>query len=96
MIIKSVADISGDGSAHTLTSYIGASVQLRWIQISPVSASGTARLGDSDITTSRGIPIPHDGSMFCPFNTDTYDPYISDQIYILFPNGETWSIGYAI
>lgn len=107
MTIPSVLDYTGDGAAHTISSIIGVSGKAAtWFQITYLSGSGTARIGDANIsagvaspyTPGQGIPLPSGAGngQFIPPVAQAFNPYHFDDIYLLVPNGDIVSIGYAI
>lgn len=99
MTIPSVIDYTGDGAAHTISTIIGVSGKsATWFQVTYVSGTGTTRIGDADISTSRGIPVPSgsNNGQFIPPVAQAFNPYHFDDIYLLVPSGDVVSIGYAI
>lgn len=100
----SIADISGDGSVHAVAS----SGFARWIQFSTCTSGATGctantnvvRLGDSSISTSRGIPVPPGGTMFFPPlpqtpGNEARAQYDLSKIYYLVQSGDKLSITYG-
>lgn len=97
--VVTIADISGDGSAHA----IATSGSATWIQfVAPSANSAAVRIGDANITTSRGISIAAGGGMFLPAvtrgpfdnqNSDT--KYSLPATYYLIQSGDKLSITYA-
>jgi hypothetical protein len=58
--IVSIADVTGDGSAHALSV---SAIQARTIDLTaPTTNTGVCRTGDASIGTSRGQPIAAGGS----------------------------------
>lgn len=99
MRIVSVADIAGDGAAHTLSSLLGAAAgeSAKWIQwIAPSANTGTVRIGDSSITTGQGLPIPAGGAMFYPPIAEVAERYTFSNCNYLIPVGSTLSVTYAV
>lgn len=93
--IVTIADISGDGAAHAIGTG-GA----QWIQfIAPSGNSSVVRVGDSSITTSRGVPVAAGGGMFMPTippKSDSIDrSYDLSTIYYLVQSGDKLSIVYS-
>jgi len=93
-----IADISGDGAIHQIAATGGAS----WIQfVAPVSNANAARVGDANITTSRGVPIAAGGALFFPplaadtRNDQTDRRYALSTVYYLVQSGDKLSITYV-
>lgn len=104
--IVTIADISGDGSAHQ----IAASGSARYIQIFSLNGnastnctgntvSGCVRAGDSNISTSRGFVLYPGGSQFFPQSdqlsqTDS-SLYDLSKVYYLAQSGDKITINYV-
>jgi len=95
MQITSVVDFTGDGTAHPLSDYAGI-VAATWFQLTYVTGSGTARIGDKNITSTRGIPIAAGNAQFAPPVAQAYNPYELEKIYVLVTTGDKVSLGFAI
>ena len=62
--VTSMADITGDGAAHALQSSV---TTARWIQvIATTTNSAAVRLGDSNVSSTRGLPIAAGGGFMFP------------------------------
>lgn len=59
------ADVTCDGSAHAFSA---TSLSARWVQIIPAATGNAAaiRVGDSNVSSSRGWPIAGGGAMAIP------------------------------
>ena len=58
-----IADITGDGSAHAITT----SGSARWvIFICPSTNSAAVRIGDSSISATQGAPVAAGGGLMFP------------------------------
>ncbi len=91
--ITTLADITGDGAAHAITSV---STNARWVLfISPPANSATAiRVGDVNISSTRGAPMAAGGTLFYPSMATGDRAYAYDlaTIYYLVANGDKLSI----
>lgn len=95
-MVHTLSDISGDNLNHNLgaaaAAVSGLPLQARWIQFI-VSGSGTARIGDSTVTSSRGLPIAAVGGQLFPWTGDNYF-YALGAITAYVPSGATLSVAY--
>lgn len=97
--VVTIADISGTGTATA----IAASGSATWIQfVAPAANSAAVRIGDANITTSRGTPIAAGGGFFLPpvtrgpFDNQNSDTKYSLPVtYYLIQSGDKLSITYA-
>lgn len=90
--IASVADVSGDGASHQIAS----SGTARWVQIVARSTNASVVIvGDSAITTTRGVPIAPGGGFMFPASQNSNDPYPLSSIYYLAQTGDKVSILWA-
>lgn len=85
--IVNPADIPGDGVAHV----VDVNNIARWVSFTSVSGSGVIRVGDSNVSTSRGQPIAGGGTYYLP-DLVGRPGYDLSQIYYLVPIGTTMSI----
>lgn len=92
MRVYTIADIAGDDAAHQVSSGAG---EAKWIQF-VVSGTGTARIGDSNVGLTRGLPIASGGGMFLPMDgSEVGNRYSLNQVYYYVPTGATLSIAYV-
>lgn len=69
--VHSIADITGDGTTHQFTG----DSRARWVLFqTPSTNTGTARIGDANVTTTRGEIIPGTSGIFWPPIGDQKDP----------------------
>lgn len=94
--IQTVADLTGDGSVHPLSS---TSTTARWIQlVAPSGNSAVVRWGDANISTTRGAVIaPGGGQLIPPFAPATGGSSIStlynlSKIYYLAANSDKLTV----
>lgn len=94
VVPKTVADVTGDGSAHA----VATSGTARWIQFIADPANGAAvRIGDSNITTSRGSRVAAGGGLLWPpvscgtANAENCK-YVLAQVFYLAQTGDKISI----
>lgn len=89
-------DVAGTGSRVTLASILGVD-QCKWFQVTAeLVADAPIRVGDSGISTSRGVPIGVGGAQFSPPIAMTMDFYDLTKWYILVQIGDTASVVCAI
>src|SRR5678815_3429420 len=71
---NTVADITCDGSAHAIQT----SGTARWVQIITFSTnSAIVRIGDSNVGSSRGLPIAAGGGyLFAPIPADSREAVV--------------------
>ena len=92
--ITSTADISGDGAVHQFASGGAA----RWVQfVCPSTNTSAVRIGDSTISTSKGVPCAPGGALLLPALPMTDSPassplYDLSSIYYLIQSGDKLSI----
>lgn len=98
MQLHTPADITGDGSAHTLASIPGLNVTAaRWWQFKTISiASTAARIGDSGVSATQGVPVGIGEAQFSPPISQPFDPYDLNQIYYLLQSGDTASFSCSV
>ena len=93
MKIYTLADITGTGAVVPLS----ATSQLcKWFQVTAVSVAVLARMGDSNTSAARGIPILPNGGQFSPPIAAPLDTYDISQCYVYLANGDAVSVAYAI
>ena len=96
MKVYTPADVSGDGVAHTLASLFGIN-SAKWVQGAAVSVGSTAaRIGDSNVSTSRGIPIPAGGGQLLPPIAEISSFYDLTLLYYLVQTGDTVSLSCGV
>ena len=89
---QTAVDFTGDGAAHSLSSILGIT-KCRWFQVSAVSIGSTsARIGDSNITTTRGLPIGAQSGQFAPAITQDFEPYDLTLWYVLVASSDTVAV----
>lgn len=105
MKIQCFDDITGDGAKHQLITLLkvgGVAVSqvnwaTKWWQAVMLSSSGTSRLGDSNVSSTNGIPIgtPNNGQFAPPiaFATDIYD---LANVYVVIKSGDVMSVARAV
>jgi len=103
MVITGFQDYAGDGGVHSIVDIIKAGMQpvappgqnkAKWIQVSVISGSGTGRIGDNTISTTRGIPFGQSfGGSFSPPIAELSNEYMLDNIYLMVPATMVVSIG---
>jgi hypothetical protein len=91
IVPTTLPDITGDGAVHAIASTGSA----RWIIFAALSTnSSVIRLGDSNITTSRGVPVPP-GQSFSVFeSTSTFRHSLAGWDYLI-QSGDKLSITYG-
>lgn len=87
--IASLEDIACDGSAHAINSSSGS----RWLQIIALSTNtGTIRIGDSNVSATRGAPVAPGGGLFLSLgngiaiNSVYYYCTASDKLSVIWGN----------
>jgi hypothetical protein len=100
--ITSPAEISGTGVAVQLN----ATEVARWIQfVAPLSNSAThcvaaditacPRVGDANVSATRGIPIPPGGGYMLPVLPSGQPGYSTAQIYVWIASGDKIDVSWA-
>lgn len=100
MQVNNLADITGDGSTHTVASATG-QVYARWVRftaISIASASSPARVGGQNVSSSEGAPLFAQGNIqFFPENTtDRMDLYDLGQMKYNVANSDKITVDYGL
>ena len=97
MIVYSLADITGDGSAHSLVA-AGVPNQAAWVQIGALSTNlSSGRWGDANIGANRGMPLGAGYQQLIPTHpSDQTQVYSLNQIYYYLASGDKLSVVYAI
>lgn len=87
-----IPDITGDGNVHQI---IGNGGSARWITFVALSTNvSTIRLGDANITTSRGVPLAP-GQSFSMFeSTSSFRHNLATWSYLI-QSGDKLSITYG-
>ncbi len=89
--MNTLADIVGAGTVVGLGAAPG--TRATWLQF-VVSGGGTVRIGDSDTTSTRGLPVDAGGAFMAPYRGNL-QWYPLDGIRIYVPVGATVSVIYA-
>lgn len=59
MVVKSLADITGNGAAHPLVAATDLS-QAKWVKFkADTGNSAVIRIGGSEVSSTRGFPLTH-------------------------------------
>jgi hypothetical protein len=94
-VVTTISDIAGDGKAHQ----VAATGSARWIQfVAPAGNSLTVRIGDVNVSSTRGVPLAAGAGIFMPLVTDgtTSDKsYALNSLYYIVQSGDTLSITYG-
>ncbi len=91
ILIVSPAEITGDSAAHAL----GTSGVARWIQIiAPSGNSAVIRIGDSNTSASRGLPIAPGGGIMLP-PTSQAPGYDLTRVFYYATTGDKVNIAWA-
>lgn len=93
MTIKTIADISGDNAAHQISTDVYAKARF----VSFTVTGGVARIGDSNVSSSRGVAMAQNATYTLPTDgaENGFDGYALSQIYAYVPTGSTLSITYG-
>jgi hypothetical protein len=94
MQLHTPADIVGTGAAIKLSTVAGVNF-CKWFQVSAVSVATLARVGDSNVSATRGIPILPTAGSFCPPTFDQLDPYDLTNTWVYLDLNDTASLCYA-
>ena len=96
MKVYTPADVTGDGAAHTLASLFGITAA-KWVNGVAVSVASTAaRVGDVNVSASRGIPIPAGGGQLVPPIAEISSFYDLNLLYYLVQVGDTVSLSCGV
>lgn len=91
-MVKVLADIIGAAATVALTTDRSL-IARGWVQVGIIGADG--RVGDSNTTVARGIPVPDGGSTFLPAPPDSYtDAYVLADLYAYIPTGAKVTVSY--
>ncbi len=94
VVVLDLADITGDGSAHKLTT-----TPTRAMIVIIVCQSGNSgtpvRIGGPSVSSSRGIPCAAGGSVTYPVVNPATPQYDLSNIWYLAANGDKISVSYA-
>jgi hypothetical protein len=87
-----LADISGAGTTAALSA---TNITARWVDF-VATGTGTARIGDSTVSASKGIPISAGSGYTTPPMNDSHGspPYSLGALYAYVPSGCTLSVAY--
>lgn len=90
--IRTLDDITGDGSAHQLA----LSGTGRWVQIIALSGNSAAvRIGDSNVSATRGAPVAAGGGLLLPPSENVNLWYSLSGIYYYAANGDQLAVIYG-
>lgn len=91
--ITTLADISGTGSK----AQIATSGSALWVQfVAPAGNTSTVRVGDINITTTRGTVMAAGSGFLLPrISTNTQQLYNLSQIYVLIQSGDSLTVSYG-
>ena len=105
MKVSAFDDITGDGVKHQLITLLkvgGVAVTqanwtVKWWQIVMVSAAGTTRLGDSNVSSTNGIPLGANATgQFAPIDSQFTEVYNLSQLYVIINSGDVMSVARAV
>ena len=88
--MKTLADITGDNAVHQ----IFLPEPARWVQVA-VTGSGTVRLGDSTVSSTRGLPLVAGAGQMLPSRGGLLR-YQQEALYVYVPSGATVSVAYGV
>jgi len=92
-IIKTLADVTGDGSAHQLTA---SSIKCRWAIISAASGNGSdMRIGDVSTSNTQGATIPKGGAFILRPLPEMPVAYDLSDVYYFLANTDKLSVTYG-
>lgn len=93
MTVLTIADIVGDAAKHQISA---TSINARSVIFS-VTGSGAARVGDTNVSSSRGAAVSAGATplVLAPNPGDLFDFYDLSQLFAFIPSGATLSISYA-
>lgn len=87
--MQNIADIVGAGTTVPLAN---PNITARWVNIA-VTGAGTVRVGGSDTSVSKGLPVLAGGYDFAPYDSPLQCYNLRD-IYVYVPVGATVSANY--
>ncbi len=97
MAFHTPPDITGDGAVHNLQDLAtangyGNNLTYRGLQLI-VTGSGTCRIGDSNTSSARGLPIAAGAGMFYPY-FGQFALNALGSVYLYVPVGATASVAW--
>lgn len=91
--LSTIADITGDGSAHKISS---TAIAARWVQIiAPAGNSAVVRIGDVNTSNTRGASVAAGGGFMLPPSATSPQNYDLSKIYYYAANGDKLTVTYA-
>lgn len=93
VLVNDLADITGDGSAHRLTSTPTAAMVV--IIVCQSGNSAVVRIGGPNISSSRGIPCAAGGSVTYPVVNPGTPRWDLSKIWYRAANGDKISVSYG-
>ncbi len=89
IVITTLADLTGNGA----TQQVAATGVCRWVQFVALPSNAAAvRVGDSNTTVSRGVPIAAGGGYVPPVPTNTNYVYTLATLYFYAASGDKVSV----
>ena len=97
MVVKTLPDIAGDNAAHQLTASL---IYAKWVQFTAAGGTGSPRVGDANVSASRGLAVPSavastSPPVDFPIVSDPLDNYALNSLYAYVPTGTTLTITYG-
>ena len=97
MTVKTLPDIAGDNAVHQLSTTV---VYAKWVQFSASGGASAPRVGDSNVSSSRGLAVPSATAATSPpvdfpIPSDPLESYTLNELYAYVPTGTTLTITYA-
>lgn len=94
MILKDLADITGDAATHALSD---GPEKAKIIQLYADAAnSGAIRIGGVDVSATRGTPLIAGASMFLPAISDPFEFWQFSRVYYYAGNGDKLYVLYGV
>ena len=90
-MVKVLADIAGGDATVPITTD-RTIISHGWVQLTV--NGGDCRVGDSNTTSIRGIPITDGNSTFFPPIVPPYNSYVLADIYAYLPTGAKLTVSY--
>lgn len=88
--ITTPADLTGNGAAQQMTAITCTG---RWVQfVAPASNSAIVRVGDSNTSASRGLPMAAGSGLLLPPATNVNYIYSPSALYFYAANGDKLSV----
>lgn len=93
MILKSLADITGDAATHALATD---GTKGKWVQFFADPANGASiRVGGADTASGQGLPIQPGAYQFLPPISDHFEFYDFSKIFYYAGTGDKLYVGYT-